>query len=131
MTNQEPIKKLIKYVCEPEKYKIACPNVEAEQAEMYCNFCHSWANITEENCPSIMVNRRDHLGFIIFNERYYYDSGYCMRQACNEKRAAQKKKDDEKFYEQEARCKVLIKKAEDRVAETKKKREEIQEIQEN
>ena len=114
-------KKLTKIVCYPDKYRIVCPNVEAKQAQMYCNSCHSWANITEENCPSIF-RHRDHLGFITFQDEYYYDAGFCMRPECNEKRAARKKKDDENFYEQEARCRVLIKKAEDRIAASKKKR---------
>ena len=93
----------IKYVSNPEKYKISYPNVEAKQAEIYCNYCHSWADLNNQNCQNILC-KCDHLGFIIFPEQYYYDAGFCMRATCNEKRAAKKKRDDDRFYRQEAEC---------------------------
>jgi hypothetical protein len=111
----------IKYVSNPEKYKIYWPKTNPQQAEMYCNYCHSWAELNNQNCHHIVLFERDQYGILIFPEQYYYDAGFCMRATCNEKRAAKKKRDDERFYKQEAYFIAQEKAAEDRCDEFKKK----------
>jgi hypothetical protein len=95
----EKKEKEIKYVMYPEKFMEQRPDIDARQAEIYCQQCATWQPLNLENYRTLPFGCDNHS-----RRRYEYPNGRCCRPECEEIENEKKywKQFDDRFYAQES-----------------------------
>ena len=60
------------YHMNPDEFKKRNPNINVEQAYIFCKLCNQWKNLSEVNVPNGMYNFR----------KQTYIGGYCLSAEC-------------------------------------------------
>lgn len=91
--------KQIKYVMYPDNFMRNNPDIDARQAEIYCQQCKTWQPLNIENYKTLPFGCDNHS-----KQRYYYPNGQCCRTECKKtiEEAQYWKKYEERFFIEEA-----------------------------